>query len=248
MRTAALYDIHGNLPALEAVLVDVRHAEVERVVVGGDVVPGPMSAACLELLATLEIPTVFLAGNGERDVSAAARGEPLPRVPEAFRPLVEWSARSLSARQLDDIAYWPTTLSFLAPGIGDVLFCHATPRDDNEIFTRRTPEAALRPVFESTGASLVVCGHTHMQFDRRVGPVRIVNAGSVGMPFGVPGAFWLLLEGAEPEFRHTDYDTKHAADRVAASGYPGAATFQIERPPSEESMLSLFTAAEIRGA
>jgi putative phosphoesterase len=246
MKIAALYDIHGNLPALEAVLAEVREAGVDLVVVGGDVVPGPMAAACMVALAALETPTACIAGNGERDVAAVAKGESVDRVPEAFRPLVEWAARSLSAEQLSEIGSWPTTISFPVPRIGDVLFCHATPRDDNEIFTRRTSEAALRPVFEPTGAELVVCGHTHMQFDRQVGAVRVVNAGSVGMPFGEPGAWWLLIDGGHVNLRHTPYDVGAAAERIAASGYPWPERFEIERPPSEETMLAIFKAAEIR--
>jgi hypothetical protein len=128
-----------------------------------------------------------------------------------------------------------------------VLFCHATPRNDVDIFTRATAADVLRPVFEKAGASLVVCGHTHMQFDRRVGAVRVVNAGSVGMPFGEPGAYWLLLDG-DLELRATDYDLARAARRLRACGHPGASDF-VERnvlaPPSEREMLALFERAEL---
>jgi hypothetical protein len=86
--------------------------------------------------------------------------------------------------------------------LGPVLFCHATPRDDNEIFTRLTPEEILLPIFEGQDARLIVCGHTHMQFDRMIGKVRVLNAGSVGMPFGEPGAYWLLLE-PDVQLQHT---------------------------------------------
>jgi predicted phosphodiesterase len=245
MRVAALYDIHGNLPALEAVLAEVHGAGVHRVVVGGDVVPGPMPGACLDALASLGVPTSFLAGNGESDVLQAARGRPPARVPEAFRPVVEWVARSLSQRQRTEMASWPRTISLAATAADEVLFCHATPRDDNEIFTRLTPEAALRPVFEPTRARVVVCGHTHMQFDRRVGSVRVVNAGSVGMPFGAPGAGWLLLDGVDVELRHTVYDAAAASAAIAASGYPFTELFDLEHPPSEEAMLAAFARAEI---
>lgn len=245
MRVAALYDIHGNMPALEAVLGEVRGAGVDQVVVGGDVVPGPMPGACLSALASLDVPSAFLAGNGEADVLLAAQGRPPARVPNAFRPVLEWVAQSLSPSQLEEMASWPRTISLAGAGADDVLFCHATPRDDNEIFTRLTPEAALRPVFEPTGARLVVCGHTHMQFDRRVGSVRVVNAGSVGMPFGAPGAWWLLLDGIDVELRRTMYDAEAASAEIAASGYPFTASFEIEHPPSEHSMLTAFAKAEI---
>lgn len=134
-------------------------------------------------------------------------------------------------------------------GLGDVLFCHATPRDPNEIFTRLTPESKLLPIFENLNASVVVCGHTHMQFDRMIGSVRVVNAGSVGMPFGRPGADWLVLTGPKIEMRHTDYDLASAVERIRRSGYPLAEEFaatNILQPPSESSMVELFSRAELR--
>jgi predicted phosphodiesterase len=109
-------------------------------------------------------------------------------------------------------------------GLGDVLFCHATPRNDTEIFTTLTPEDRLLAVFEGLGASAVVCGHTHMQFDRIIGTTRSVNAGSVGMPFGEPGTDWLLL-GPDVQFQHTHYDLARAADQIRSTAYPQAEAF-----------------------
>jgi predicted phosphodiesterase len=129
-----------------------------------------------------------------------------------------------------------------------VLFCHATPRDDNEIFTRLTPEERLLPVFEKLDVSLVVCGHTHMQFDRRVGKTRVVNAGSVGMPFGEPGADWLLLD-EDVRLQHTTYDLAKAAERIRKTGYPRAQEFaenHVLDPPTEERMIEVFARAELK--
>ena len=129
-----------------------------------------------------------------------------------------------------------------------MLFCHATPRSDTEIFTRRTPEPALLPVFSGLDVPLIVCGHTHMQFERRVGDVRVVNAGSVGMPFGAPHADWLLLDGGV-ELRHTSYDLEAAAARVRDTDYPRAdefATRNILHPPAETEMLDRFSGVELR--
>lgn len=239
---AALYDIHGNLPALEAVLEEVRRMPVDRLVVGGDVVPGPMAGACLDRLLECDLPVDFLVGNGERDVLAMRRGEVPGRVPEAFRPLLRWAADELTTAQADEISGWPETVDRTIPGFGRTLFCHATPRDDNEIFTERTPEARIRCLFADTEALLVVCGHTHMQFDRIIGGVRVVNAGSVGMPFGDPGAYWLLV-GPKLELRRTSYDYRGAAERIARSGYPG--DFAVEHPPRGSDMISLFEAASV---
>jgi diadenosine tetraphosphatase ApaH/serine/threonine PP2A family protein phosphatase len=126
--------------------------------------------------------------------------------------------------------------------LGSVLFCHATPHSETDAFTRLTPEDVLLPVFEGLGASLVVCGHTHMQFDRMIGATRVVNAGSVGMPFGQTGADWLLL-GPGVELRSTSYDLADAAERIRATDYPQADSHanSLSQPPSEEGILAQFT-------
>jgi len=248
MRIAALYDIHGNLPALDAVLAEVRRARVDAVVIGGDVLPGPMPRQALGAIAALEVPTHCLAGNGERAVIAHLSGRPLPPVPEKAREVIIWNAGQLGEDDRTSIGAWPTTLRFHLPALGDVLFCHATPRNDTEIFTRLTPEEPLRAVFSGASASLVVCGHTHMAFDRMVGRTRVVNAGSVGMPFGEPGAYWLLL-GDGVEFRHTMYDLERAAATIRATSYPQAQEFaegNILHPPPEAEMLVQFSRAEVR--
>ena len=242
MRIAALYDIHGNLPALEAVLDDIGHEAVDRIIIGGDIVPGPMAPAVLERLLASTIPVEFIYGNGESEVLRASRGDELVRVPPVHRPLIHWTARQFQRQQLDTMANWPLTLRCGVDGIGEVLFCHATPRDDNETFTRLTPADRLRPLVADLGATLVVCGHTHMPFDRMVGNVRVVNAGSVGMPFGDAGADWLLL-GPDVQFRHTNYDLESAAARIRATAYPQADDFAVRyvlAPPSEAQMLGVF--------
>ncbi|HXT19941.1 MAG TPA: metallophosphoesterase family protein, partial [Thermoanaerobaculia bacterium] len=223
-RVAALYDVHGNLPALEAVLAEMRREAVDCVVVGGDVVPGPMALEALRLLRALDVPTHFVRGNCESAVLAARRGDPLARLPAAVRETMRWTAEQLRSEDEQLLATWPLTIELDVRGLGRVLFCHATPRNDDEIFTRLTREEVLLPIFAPLGAGLVVCGHTHMPFDRMVGATRVVNAGSVGMPFGEPGADWLFLgPGVEP--RHTAYDLEAAAARIRATSYPQAAEF-----------------------
>ncbi|HJZ71006.1 MAG TPA: metallophosphoesterase family protein [Vicinamibacterales bacterium] len=248
MRVAVLCDVHGNLPALNAVLREVREARVDRVVVGGDVVPGPMCVEVLARLQDLDVPTDFVRGNGEVAVSAQRRGEAPPGVPTQYLPIIEWTARQLEDEQAQFIAAWPMTVSLSIAGLGDVLFCHSTPRDEFEIFLQTTAAEKLLPVFSVVRESIVVCGHTHMQFDRMAGRHRIVNAGSVGMPFGPPGADWLLL-GPGVELRHTNYDLAAAASVVRESGYPDAENFaatNILDPPTAERMIELFTPAELR--
>jgi predicted phosphodiesterase len=248
MRVAAIYDIHGNLPALEAVLEDIRHASVDRMVVGGDIVPGPMPCETLSCLSELDIPAHFIQGNGEVAVLEQMAGKDPAGVPQQFRELVRWTAQQLLPKHEHLLASWPKTVRREIPGLGEVLFCHAAPRNENEVFTRGTPEERLLPIFEGVNASLVVCGHTHMQFDRIVGKIRVVNAGSVGMPFGEPGAYWLLL-GPDVRLCHTPYDLDKAADRIRATSYPQAQNFaarNVLQPPSEKEMLEVFAKAELK--
>ena len=246
MRIAALYDIHGNLPALEAVLAEVRQAGVDAVVVGGDVLPGPMPRETLDCLVALDLQVHYLTGNGDRVVLAERRGDDISEVPESFRDVIRWSAATLTDDDAARIAAWPATVRLHVHGLGDMLFCHATPRNDIEIFTRLTAEERLFDVFDGVTSAVVVCGHTHMPFDRTVRGIRVVNAGSVGMPFGDPGADWLLL-GPEVSPQHTRYDLEAAAARIRACAYPQAEAFasgNVLRPPSAVDMLKVFAAAE----
>lgn len=248
MRAAAIYDIHGNLPALEAVLRDVRQAGVDHVVVGGDVVPGPMPRETLACLLGLDLPVQYIQGNGESAVLAQRAGREPGNLPEQAREAIRWTAQQLHPEDERRLAGWPPTLRLAIHGSGEVLFCHATPRSDTEVFTRLTPEERLVPVFAGLDVPMVICGHTHMQFDRTVGGVRVVNAGSVGMPFGEPGAYWLLL-GPDVQLRHTPYDLARAAGRVRATTYPQAEEFaarDVLRPRSEQEVLELFTKIELR--
>jgi predicted phosphodiesterase len=249
MRVAAIYDIHGNLPALEAVLQEIRQEKekVDHIVVGGDVLPGPMPRESLECLRNLDAPTHFIYGNGEVAVLQQMAGNEPSAVPQAFRPIIRWTAQQLHPEHQQWLSTWPKTVTLEIAGLGSVLFCHATPQNENDIFTRLTPDDRLVPLFEDLHAAIVVCGHTHMQFDRTVGRTRILNTGSVGMPFGKPGAHWLLL-GPAIQSRHTSYDLANAADRIRSTTYPQAQDFaarNILNPPTEQEMLEIFTRAEI---
>jgi predicted phosphodiesterase len=242
MRIATLFDIHGNIPALEAVLSDIGQRGVDTVVVGGDVVPGPFVKEAFDILSNLDARTLFIHGNGETDVLVARDGREPMRVPERYRDAIRFSAESLTVEQIQAIRTWPRTVTLDVEKLGRVLFCHATPRDDNEVFTKDTPEDALVPLFPPSQCTIVVCGHTHMQFDRDVGAVRVLNSGSVGMPFGHTGAFWTLLDGSGVHLQRTTYDVRSAAERIRASPFPGADEFASAciNPPTEEAMLSAF--------
>jgi len=242
MRVAALYDIHGNLPALDAVLAEVARSGAEQILVGGDVLPGPMPRETLERLRNSPLPVDFIFGNGELAILAEADGMN-SGVPKQYRESIRWNAAQLQPADRDWLAHWRATLRMHIGDLGRALFCHATPNSPHEVFTRLTPEELVLSLIGDVDADLVVCGHTHMQFERRIGRVRIINAGSVGMPFGRPGAYWALL-GPEVELCYTSYDLEQAASRIRRSSYPEAEQFadqNVLQPPSEEKMLQAFS-------
>ncbi len=228
MPVAALYDVHGNLPALEAVLAELERVGVDEIVVGGDVVWGPLPGECVDRLQA--VGARFLAGNCERDVLAA---DPADRTERDA-----WCRAQLDDARRSAIGAWPATIELTVDGLGRVLFCHATPRSDEELLTAATPEAVAEEALQGVHADVVVCGHTHHQYDRRIGDTRLVNAGSVGLPYeGRAAAFWALL-GPDVELRHTAYDVPAAIERFGATGFPDVPGFMgsslIELTPRDE--------------
>jgi putative phosphoesterase len=239
---AALYDIHGNLPALEAALAEVAQQDIDRIVIGGDIVLGPMPRETLAHVQALGERGVIIRGNCDRLV-ADPHDASVRRLPHAVREAVEWTAAQLSADEREFLGALPMTVTVGVEGIGEVLFCHATPHSDEQLFTVQTPAELVEPMFDGVTAPLVVCGHTHMQFDRRVRDLRVVNAGSVGMPYGAPGAHWLRL-GPSPEMKRTAYDLGRAAAAVRSTGYPQSESFatrHVLSPPSAAEMLKAFS-------
>jgi predicted phosphodiesterase len=210
VRILALYDIHGNPDALDAVLADPRAANPDAVVVGGDAVPGAFSAAVLDRLAALSVPAVhWVRGNGEREVAAAVNGGE-PAAGDDAAEMSGFTAAELGADRAAALGDLPLSVT-----VDRVLFCHATPRSDEELVTRISPPSRWSEVLDGVGATLVIAGHTHQQDDRVVGGVRFVNAGSVGLPYEGDGdARWLWIEDGVPELRRTAYDAAAAGWRM----------------------------------
>jgi putative phosphoesterase len=219
MRIAVLSDVHGNLPALEAVLAEVEAEGFDAIVSGGDVVSGPMPAECLDRLAAFGDRIAWVDGNGDREVRAAMDGSLQGDAAEdpAVRS-AQYAAERLSAAHRALLAAFAPTVR-----LGDILFCHGTPASDTAIVTPRTPPARLAAAVGDTDAAMIVGGHVHLQFVQRSGRVEWVNAGSIGMPYeGTPGAFWLAIVNGSPDLRRTTYDLDVAAAAIRATGYPDA--------------------------
>lgn len=246
MKVAALYDIHGNAPALEAVLAEIEQLEPDAIVVGGDALAGPFPVETLTLLEFCRRRVHFIRGNADREVVQAARAPSVAADDpgeDVWKARTRWAARHLAARHLELLTSWPETLVLDVTGLGPTLFCHGSPRSDEEIITRMTPETRLAEMLAGVEPSVVVCGHTHMQFDRRVAGKRVINAGSVGLPYeGRPGAFWTLL-GPDVRPRMTPYDHAGAAETVLKTDFPEAEDYAARfllGPTSAEEATALF--------
>jgi predicted phosphodiesterase len=239
MRGAALYDIHGNLHALDAVLAEPDVQQAALVVVGGDCVTGPHPRETLDRLLSLGERARFIRGNADRHVAESADA---PKSEGSIDVAGHWVAQQLTREHLEFLASLPLTAAVEVEGLGEVLFCHATPRDDEEIFTRSTPDDQMREILRGVQQRVVVCGHTHVQVDRLVDGIRVVNAGSVGMPYeGRRGAFWALL-GPGVDHRSTEYDVEAAA-AVAAAGFDENGelfTRYVLEPPTAEYATETF--------
>jgi len=216
MRIAVLADVHGNAPALRAVLAELDAEPVDAIVVAGDVVGGPQVPEVLGLLEARSERVRWIAGNAEREAVAAWDGAPT-KDDEAGRA-ASWSARALDRRRRDELASWPIALT-----LGGAVFCHGSPRRDDEVLTRLTPAGVLREALDGVAEPFVIGGHTHQQLvcPLGAGHPTYVNAGSVGMPYeGRPGAFWLVLANGAPEPRQTAYDLGAASRELRATGSP----------------------------
>ena len=238
MRVAVLSDIHGNLPALRAVLSDLEQEDVRSVVVAGDTISGPWPVEVFDAVAALAAGVVR--GNADREVLQRST---------RYGPLAVWCADRLGEARLGVAASWPLTLDLDVDGLGRVLVCHSTPSSDEPIYTRVTPDADVLELLGDLDADVVVSGHTHMQYDRTLaGGLRLVNPGSVGMPYeGTPGTFWAIL-GPDVEQRRTDYDVAATVESVRALAAPVDERLldHLVEPPTSDETTAYFES--LRGA
>ncbi len=238
MRVAAISDIHGNLPALEAVLAEIDAEGVDEILVCGDTAHGPWPAEVVDLL--VDRGARCVRGNADREVIARS---------DRYGPLPAWSADRLGESRLAVVSGWPLTLEATVDELGSVLVCHSTPTSEDPIYTRLTPDAELAELLGPVSADLMLCGHTHMQYDRTLSSgLRAVNPGSVGIPYeGRRGAYWAML-GPDVEFRRTEYDVEAAVAAIEVMGVPvdGPMLALLLEPPDADRTSEYFES--LRGA
>ena len=248
-RIAVLSDTHGVLPCLDAVLSepDVRAADL--VVVTGDIAAGPQPSQVLDRLAGLGEQVLLVRGNADRDLVTMARGgEP----PTGTPPVDIWAAQQLTAQHVGVLASLPHPLVVDLAGVGEVLFCHGTPRDDNEVVLVDTRPSRWDEVLDSVPDSVrvVCCGHTHVPFARLVDRRWVVNSGSTGMPYGSTGVPWVLLDTHGVQLRSTPIDPQRVAELIVSDcTYPDVRSWIAEyvlAPPSDLDAVLAFASRDGR--
>jgi putative phosphoesterase len=231
-RVAVLSDIHGVLPALEAVLAEPDVRAADAIVLTGDLASGPQPVPTLDLLASLGDRAVWVRGNADRELVRLRGGADDVPYPES-----RWAATQLRPDHVERLAALPLSVTLAVAGLGRVLFCHATPRDDEEVVLVDSSLDRWAEVLSGLAddVTTVVCGHTHMPYVRLADRRLVVNPGSVGMPYGSAGAHWALLDGGV-SLRRTAFDADAACARITAeSGYADAAAWADEYVRSQHS-------------
>lgn len=230
-RVAAIYDIHGNYLALNAVLKEMQRCNVDTIVIGGDLAWGPQPALVMKRIMALEGDVHFIKGNADREVGERYGVE--QGLDESIAEINQWCADQLTESQLKFLNNLQKDLTLNIDGLGEVLFVHGSPRNDEEAIRKNTLEMEIKPMIASVKQDTIVCGHTHIHFDRTVHEKRIINAGSVGLQTAARGACWALL-GPDVELRETEYNYQLAAEQIRQSGVPMASSFaeHVLNPPT----------------
>jgi putative phosphoesterase len=224
-KVAVISDVHGNAPALAAVLAEIEDEQPDLIVSCGDLTWGPLPEDTYELARKLDAR--FVRGNADRAV--------LEGRSETDRE--QWMQEHHPPELRAFLESFEEQFAVEVDGLGAVRFCHGSPRSDVECVTPETPEERIRELSAGVAEGVIVSGHIHVQFDREVAGVRSVNPGSVGLPYeGKPGAFWALL-GPGVEHRRTEYDLEETIARYRESGQPEVEQIietMLEPPPPQE--------------
>ncbi len=236
-QVAVISDVHANVPALTAVLAEIAAAGVGLIVSCGDLTWGSQPDETISMMRAVDSKVLFVRGNSERAVLEIAGGGRA-----AQSPRETWMPSHHSADALAFVAAVPFSVVVEVTGLGPVRFCHGSPRSDTELVTPATPPERFAQLCAGTDEPILVTGHTHLQFDRRVAGRRSVNPGSVGLPYheGEPGtAYWALL-GPDVELRQTRYDVREAIAAGTRRGDPAAETIAglLMSPPSPAEIMT----------
>ena len=239
-----LGDVHGNAVALAVVLDEVRQERVDLVLWTGDLSWGGEPSETLELVRSVGVPARYVRGNAERALLELRDGRG-----ETPTERATWMVAQHTEEDLAFLESFEHSHSVEIDALGETFFCHGSPRSDEELLTAGTPDERILAAASGIDARVLVTGHTHAQYDRRVDELRAVNPGSVGMPYeGVPGAYWTIL-GPEVEPRRTDYDLGEAIARLRASGFPDAEPLveTLAEPPTAAQMIEHAERLEFSG-
>jgi putative phosphoesterase len=247
---AVLSDVHGVLPALDAVLAEPEVRNADLVVLTGDHAAGPQPVQVLDRMLALGERAVMVRGNADRELAALARGVDL----DLDDPVSTWAATQLTRVHVELLEGLPHPVTLPVRGFGRVLFCHGSPRDDEEVLLVDTRMTRWQEAFADLREDVrtVVCGHTHMPFLRLVDRRVVVNPGSVGMPYGGSGAHWALLRDGGVTLRHTAFDVEAAIrDICATSSFGGCAEwvdYYLHSRASDVEALEAFGPRDGRAA
>ncbi len=229
MKIAAIYDIHGNAHALEAVLKEIEKEQVDKVIVGGDLAWGPQPKRVIEQLYKKRNDFIFIMGNSDREIFEQYK-KPQKVNNDMVSEINQWCIEELTKNQLE----WLGSFKF-AHSEGDILFVHGSPRHDIESIRIDTPENEVYEMVKNAHESVIVCGHTHIQFQRQIFSKVVINAGSVGLQSRAKGACWLLMDSNHYSLRVTKYDFAGAAADIILDGAPFKEEFanHVKNPPYE---------------
>ena len=231
-RIALLSDVHGNLPALEAVLAEIRAERPDAVLVAGDLVlNGPDPSALVDALRALEGDgAAIVSGNTDIAVADFDYGAAFPQyqdgVPEGIRLAAEWAHDELADEQLDWIRRLPAERRIRAADDSLVLVVHGSPGSQTRGFDQALDANVIFERAAATDARVICVGHTHVPEVRDLGWKVIVNGGSAGYVFdGDPTASWASLTIVDGEvhadIRRTPFDVLTVANAISARGLPG---------------------------
>jgi len=234
-RVALLADVHGNAPALAAVLREVEAEDVDLLVHAGDLTWGPLVEKTLVLIRSYDGPTSFVRGNADRAVLELA--DRLPRDDQTERD--DWMTTHHDAKAVGFLRTFSEDVVVEVAGLGAVRICHGSPRGDTECVTSETPESRVLEFMASVAEQVVATAHTHVQFDRNIAGVRSLNPGSVGLPYeGRPGAYWALL-GPDVELRRTEYDLAETVAAYRDTDDPAVERMveMLQKPPTPDEVI-----------